>query len=180
MTLKIWDVNMESKPVDMIRIHEYLRPKLWDLYESENVYDVFECASSSEGNFVTGTYNNYFHVYDMKAQTDTWVEASKVPLGVVPIKGEGRAVGGSNATATTSPGTDPKKKRNSKSGRGMFGRKVKAKKGSNQTADDEGPRMPDIDVDTVNYESKILQVAWHPKDDVIAVASQNNLFVYAA
>ena len=169
MTLKIWDVNMESKPVDMIRIHEYLRPKLWDLYESENVYDVFECAASSDGNFVTGTYNNYFHVYDMKAQTDTWVEASKVPLGVVPIKGANNMA--------SSPSSNTKKKDNSKGGRGMFGRKTKAKK--SQSNEEDGPRVPEIDVDTINYENKILQVAWHPKDDIIAVASQNNLFVYA-
>lgn len=168
MTLKIWDVNMESKPVDMIRIHEYLRPKLWDLYESENVYDVFECSSSSEGNFVTGTYNNYFHVYDMKAQTDTWVEASKVPLGVVPIKGA------NNMASSSTPNS---KKKDNKGGRGMFGRKIKSKKSQ---SDDGTPQAPEIDVDTINYDNKILQVAWHPKDDVIAVASQNNLFVYSS
>jgi len=33
LTVKIWDVNMESRPVESIAIHDHLRPSLCDLYE---------------------------------------------------------------------------------------------------------------------------------------------------
>ena len=43
MTLKIWDVNMESQPVRTIKVHEHLRSKLCELYESDCIFDKFEC-----------------------------------------------------------------------------------------------------------------------------------------
>ncbi len=79
LTLKIWDINMESRPVKTIQIHEYLRSKLCDLYENDCIFDKFECAVSGDGNnFVTGSYNNYFHIYDRYGQTDICIEASKL------------------------------------------------------------------------------------------------------
>ena len=35
LTLKIWDIHMESRPVKTIQIHEHLRSKLCDLYEND-------------------------------------------------------------------------------------------------------------------------------------------------
>ena len=50
LTLKIWDMNMESRPVKTIQIHEHLRSKLCDLYENDCIFDKFECAVSGDGN----------------------------------------------------------------------------------------------------------------------------------
>lgn len=44
LSLKIWDVNMESKPVKTIPIHDHLRGKLCDLYENDCIFDKFECV----------------------------------------------------------------------------------------------------------------------------------------
>lgn len=52
MTLKIWDVKMESKPVKVLYIHEGLRPKLCDLYENDCIFDKFECSFSGCGKYV--------------------------------------------------------------------------------------------------------------------------------
>jgi hypothetical protein len=80
MTLKVWDVNMEARPLKTIHIHEQLRPKLCDLYENDCIFDKFECAFSPDGNNVlTGSYHNMFHVYDRWGRSDTAVEASKNP-----------------------------------------------------------------------------------------------------
>jgi serine/threonine-protein phosphatase 2A regulatory subunit B len=49
LTLKIWDVNMESKPVKTINVHDYVRPKLVDLYDNECLFDKFECNYSGDG-----------------------------------------------------------------------------------------------------------------------------------
>ena len=79
LTLKIWDVNMESRPVQTINIHEHLRSKLCDLYENECIFDKFEVAVSGDGNnMATGSYNNTFHIFDRYGKTDVCIEASKM------------------------------------------------------------------------------------------------------
>ena len=52
LTLKIWDINMESHPVKVINIHDYLRGKLCDLYENDCIFDKFECMFSGDGKYV--------------------------------------------------------------------------------------------------------------------------------
>lgn len=52
LTLKVWDVKMESKPVKTIPIHDHLRSKLCDLYENDCIFDKFECTFSGDGQCV--------------------------------------------------------------------------------------------------------------------------------
>lgn len=49
LSLKIWDVNMESRPLKTINIHDHLRGKLCDLYENDCIFDKFECTFSGDG-----------------------------------------------------------------------------------------------------------------------------------
>lgn len=49
LTLKLWDINMENKPVATVNIHEHLRSKLCDLYENDCIFDKFECTFSGDG-----------------------------------------------------------------------------------------------------------------------------------
>lgn len=49
LTLKLWDLNMESKPVKTFNVHDYVRPKLVDLYDNECLFDKFECFWSGDG-----------------------------------------------------------------------------------------------------------------------------------
>ncbi|KAG1456024.1 hypothetical protein G6F56_006929 [Rhizopus delemar] len=49
LTLKIWDIKMENKPLRTINIHDNLRPKLCDLYENDCIFDKFECSFSGDG-----------------------------------------------------------------------------------------------------------------------------------
>jgi serine/threonine-protein phosphatase 2A regulatory subunit B len=68
---------MERHPVKVIPIHEYLRPKLSDLYENDSIFDKFECAVSPDTkHFLTGTYHNTFHVFDSEGTGDTAIEVS--------------------------------------------------------------------------------------------------------
>ncbi|KAH9799912.1 serine/threonine protein phosphatase 2A 55 kDa regulatory subunit B beta isoform [Citrus sinensis] len=58
MTLKLWDINMDSGPVATFQVHEHLRPKLCDLYENDSIFDKFECCLSGDGGRVaTGSYS---------------------------------------------------------------------------------------------------------------------------
>ena len=78
LTLKIWDMNMEAKPVKTIKIHEHLRTKLCDLYENDCIFDKFECHLSADGSkLVTGSYNNMFYVYDWQEDVVTSIDANK-------------------------------------------------------------------------------------------------------
>ncbi|KAJ3002132.1 protein phosphatase 2A regulatory subunit cdc55 [Thoreauomyces humboldtii] len=78
LTLKIWDMNMDSKPIQTINIHDQLKSKLCDLYENDCIFDKFECTFSGDGKSVlTGSYNNYFHVYDLESRNDIVLQADK-------------------------------------------------------------------------------------------------------
>eukprot|EP00252_Welwitschia_mirabilis_P001044 TRINITY_DN11014_c0_g1_i1.p1 TRINITY_DN11014_c0_g1~~TRINITY_DN11014_c0_g1_i1.p1 ORF type:complete len:515 (-),score=83.04 TRINITY_DN11014_c0_g1_i1:806-2350(-) len=82
MTMKLWDLNMESSPVATFRVHEYLRPRLCDLYENDSIFDKFECCLSGDGLHVaTGSYSNMFRVFDCFSGNGegTILEASKTP-----------------------------------------------------------------------------------------------------
>ena len=39
---QLWDLNMDSKPVETYHVHEYLRSKLCSLYENDCIFDKFE------------------------------------------------------------------------------------------------------------------------------------------
>ncbi|KAL8252433.1 hypothetical protein R6Q59_036126 [Mikania micrantha] len=83
MTLKLWDVNMDSGPVSTFQVHEYLRPRLCDLYENDSIFDKFECCLSGDGQRVaTGSYSNLFRVFGRHPGTTeaTTLEASKNPM----------------------------------------------------------------------------------------------------
>ncbi|KAI5084049.1 hypothetical protein GOP47_0000218 [Adiantum capillus-veneris] len=82
MTVKLWDVNMGSAPVATFKVHEYLRPKLCDLYENDSIFDKFECCLSGDGSrAATGSYSNLFRVFGTAVGSEeaTTLEASRTP-----------------------------------------------------------------------------------------------------
>lgn len=61
---------MESKPVEVFPVHDYLRSRLCTLYENDSIFDRFECGwngddsypnlkkkPSQHGNFPPSDYN---------------------------------------------------------------------------------------------------------------------------
>ena len=42
LSVKVWDLHMESKPIETFTVHEYLRSKLCSLYENDCIFDKFE------------------------------------------------------------------------------------------------------------------------------------------
>lgn len=142
LTLKLWDINMENKPVKSIPIHDYLRSKLCDLYENDCIFDKFECTMSGDGTqLLTGSYHNYFHIYDKNGKNDVCIEASKY--------------------------AQKPKKSSSITNKMKLGRKKE-------------PKKDDINPDTIEFTKKALHVAWHPRENLIAIGAANNLYLYAA
>lgn len=153
LTVKIWDVNMENKPVKTIPIHEHLRPRLCDTYENDSIFDKFEVVFSGDGqNVMTGSYNNNFMIYpsDPEKEYEVVLQADKSAfkakkVGVpTPINGK---KGGSRAGSPAGPGTRMRK---------------------------------ETDADQIDFNKKILHMSWHPFEDSIAIAATNNLFVFSA
>ncbi|KAJ7517847.1 hypothetical protein O6H91_21G042300 [Diphasiastrum complanatum] len=153
MTLKLWDVNMEASPVLTFKVHEYLRPKLCDLYENDSIFDKFECCLSGDGlRVATGSYNNLFCVFGVSPGSDesALLEASKTPnrrLLQTSIK-SGRFVN--------------------------FGRGRRDNRRGNET---QGIEM---NGGTHDFTSKLLHLAWHPAANLIACAASNSLYMYYA
>lgn len=136
MTVKIWDIAMEAKPVKTINVHEHLRTQLSDLYENDCIFDKFECAVSGDATGVlTGSYNNMCYMYNRMGQLQASLEVCKDPSKRSQKKGRRRS---------SALGTAP------------------------------------LPGEPIDFDKKVLHMSWHPKDDIIAVAGLNKLYIYTA
>ncbi|KAH3744720.1 protein phosphatase 2A regulatory subunit PR55 [Pelomyxa schiedti] len=85
MTLKLWDINMDSRPVKVVHVHDYLKSKLTDLYESENIFDKFECAVNGDSTqMMTGSYGRLFRTFEINGSNDTLLHANRVQPKPMP------------------------------------------------------------------------------------------------
>jgi len=146
LSLKIWDINMEARPVKTIPIHDHLRGKLCDLYENDCIFDKFECIWGGDDKHVlTGSYHNYFRIYDTDTLNDVVLQADKSAFKAKKIGGP------------------------------LPGAKAGLK---------NGPRVGGLrdamQLETLDFNKKILHASWHPRENTIAIAATNNLFLYSA
>lgn len=152
MTLKLWDINMDSGPVATFQVHEYLRPKLCDLYENDSIFDKFECCLSGDGlRVATGSYSNLFRVFGCAPGSTeaTTLEASKNPMR--------RQV------------QTPSRPSRSLSSITRVVRRA-------------GSDVPGVDTNgnSFDFTTKLLHLAWHPTENSIACAAANSLYMYYA
>ncbi|EPZ36718.1 Protein phosphatase 2A, regulatory subunit PR55 domain-containing protein [Rozella allomycis CSF55] len=138
MTVKVWDINMDNRPVATFNVHDHLKSKLCDLYEADCVFDKFECTFNGDGtSIMTGSYHNYLTLFNMKDKSEVTLQADKSAF---------------------------RQKRNPGSARKLLSRKSK---------------KDDINVDAIDFNKKILHTSWHPKENSIAIAATNNLFIFS-
>lgn len=79
MTVKIWDINMETEPIKTINIHEQLRERLCDTYENDAIFDKFEVQFSGDSKSVmTGSYNNNFMIYENSVSPECKTEENEL------------------------------------------------------------------------------------------------------
>lgn len=139
LNIKVWDLAMESRPVETYQVHEYLRSKLCSLYENDCIFDKFECAwSGNDRHVITGSYNNFFRIFDRELKKDITLEASR-------------------ETKDIKPRTVLKSKKVCQGGR---------------------KKKDEISVDSLDFQRKILHTAWHPNQNVLAIAATNNLYLF--
>ncbi|KAG0709402.1 WD40-repeat-containing domain protein [Suillus ampliporus] len=144
LSLKIWDINMESRPVKTIPIHDHLRGKLCDLYENDCIFDKFECVWSGDDKHVlTGSYHNFFRIFDTDSSNDVVLQADKSAF-------KAKKIG------------------------------VPAGKNGLKNGPRPGGLRDAMQTDTLDFNKKILHASWHPRENTIAIAATNNLFLYSA
>ncbi|OAY81187.1 Serine/threonine protein phosphatase 2A 55 kDa regulatory subunit B beta isoform [Ananas comosus] len=151
MTLKLWDINVNSGPVATFQVHEYLRPKLCDLYENDSIFDKFECCLSGDGlRVATGSYSNLFRVFGCVPGSEeaTTLEASKNPMRR-PTQ---------NVARPPRPSSS-------------------ATRAVRRGAETSGV---DANGNSFDSTSKLLHLAWHPTENSIACAAANSLYIYYA
>jgi serine/threonine-protein phosphatase 2A regulatory subunit B len=60
------------------QVHEYLRSKLCSLYENDCIFDKFECCwNGNDTAIMTGSYNNFFRMFDRNTRKEVTYEASR-------------------------------------------------------------------------------------------------------
>ncbi|KAL4194401.1 hypothetical protein AMTRI_Chr05g68370 [Amborella trichopoda] len=151
MTLKLWDINMDSGPVSTFQVHEYLRPKLCDLYENDSIFDKFECCLSGDGlRVATGSYSNLFRVFGCApgSTESTTLEASKNP-------------------------TRRQVQTPSRPSRSLGSLTRVGRRGAPSPSSEANGGAYDLT-------TKLLHLAWHPTENSIACAAANSLYMYYA
>jgi serine/threonine-protein phosphatase 2A regulatory subunit B len=73
LSINIWDIRMNSTPVNKFLTYEPLIAKLSYLYRNKHLSnDKFQLSVSKDGNnILTGGYNSMFHVFDLKQKLNT-------------------------------------------------------------------------------------------------------------
>lgn len=67
MTMKVWDLSMESHPVLTVPVHDAIKPKLCDLYENDSIFDKFECSFNYDGSLImSGSYSNLLRLTPLR------------------------------------------------------------------------------------------------------------------
>jgi serine/threonine-protein phosphatase 2A regulatory subunit B len=151
MTLKLWDINMDSGPVSTYQVHEHLRPRLCDLYENDSIFDKFECCLSGDGlRVATGSYSNLFRVF-----------------GCTP---------GSTEALTLEASKNPMRRQvqtPSRSSRSLSSITRAVRRGSESS-------NVDANGNSFDFTTKLLHLACHPTENLIACAAANSLYMYYA
>ena len=67
LSMKIWDVRITNKPVEIVPLFDPVKSKLAEMYEDDSVFDRFMTSSSPCGTkVVTGFYDKTIHIVGSK------------------------------------------------------------------------------------------------------------------
>lgn len=194
LTVKVWDVKMENKPVQTIQLHEYLRPMLYDLYTSDIIFDKFEvCCSPNGRSIATGSYSNHLKIFN---QGSKGLRQITLPDVAPPVETttniklpKSQNSNNSNNYNHMDDGSTSNCIVSGTNGKGLnggpatttpapavleFDGLVDLTKAMNQA------RISDSSASAsgVALEDKVLHCAWHPSNNTIAVAGKSGLFLY--
>ena len=146
LTMKIWDMRYEAAPIHVHEVHGMLKDRLTQLYESDVIFDKFDCCASGDGSMLaTGTYSNFFRV----SHAD-------------PLLGHSQILEGSR---------DPHRRRLASQSKFPnrivgFGRPIQRSSSRNSLAAKKNEPKPEPPV--TDFINKIAHLDWHPAANVVA------------
>lgn len=150
-------------PLQTINIHDHLRHKLCDLYESDCIFDKFECTFSGDGRHaLTGSYNNNFMIYP----TNVGLSSGQVPppgqLTEILLQADKSAFKAKKTLAAAK--------------KAAAARGASPARGGRATPPPSVLSRNTLDVDSMDFNKKILHLSWHPIEDTVAIAATNNVW----
>lgn len=155
MNIIVWDVNMPSEPLRRFPVHEYLMPKLCDLFDSDCIYDRFDfCMNPTGSQIMAGSYGNNMFIYDTINCTMQPFEANRAALKKRQIRGE---------IITQSYPLGKPTESNTKSRDNL----------STNTLNG----FPSLD--SFCTDRKVMNAAWHPTENTLAVGATNMLYIFS-
>lgn len=223
LTVKIWDINMDNKPLKTINIHDQLKERLSDTYENDAIFDKFEISFSGDSSSVmTGSYNNNFMIYPNVINTgddstgiiksfddnnssidhnnDRKLSKDKTNINNNNSNNNGRVNNHNNSkylnngTKGGLSGSKSSRRSHSNSSRNSNDETLN----SNETNEivlqadksafkskrfgslaQRSARIKDWG-DDIDFKKSILHFSWHPRENSIAIAATNNLFIFSA
>ncbi|CCF57288.1 hypothetical protein KAFR_0C02950 [Kazachstania africana CBS 2517] len=185
LTVKIWDVNMNNKPIKTINIHEQLKERLSDTYENDAIFDKFEIEFSGDSSsLMTGSYNNTFMIYPNVVNTSEFDNNGIFKTFDTSKKNQST---GRNSNKRKSKGTNESEEgqENPENNGGNLDEIVlQADKSAFRNKQygslaQRSARNKEWG-DDIDFKKSILHFSWHPKENSIAIAATNNLFIFSA
>ncbi|EGW33229.1 protein phosphatase PP2A regulatory subunit B [Spathaspora passalidarum NRRL Y-27907] len=209
MTVKIWDLAMENKPIKTINVQEHLRERLCDTYENDAIFDKFEVQFGGDNKSVmTGSYNNNFMIYPNAVsgnsgsptssstmstgkplfKTNSFKKKKKKPEYEDDDDDDSDDEDQSDAQVPpnkNSPNSqlddeedqeeivlqaDKSAFKSKKSGHHPMRRRMMSGVGNSLTGGD---------FDDIDFKKSILHLSWHPRENSVAIAATNNLYIFS-
>ncbi|KAI5951484.1 CDC55 [Candida jiufengensis] len=212
MTVKIWDLAMENKPLKTINVHEHLRERLCDTYENDAIFDKFEVQFSGDNkSIMTGSYNNNFMIYPnvigtggdakpktIKKHTKRNNDSDTEDLDPAPNKNSPNSqLNDDDDDDDDEEEEEPHPEdeeteqeeiilqadksafKSKKSGQHPTRRRMMSGVGSSLTSNNGLNSNGNRDFDEIDFKKNILHLSWHPKENSVAIAATNNLYIFS-
>ncbi|GMF06166.1 unnamed protein product [Ambrosiozyma monospora] len=170
MTVKIWDIAMETEPVKTINIHEQLRDRLCDTYENDAIFDKFEVVFSGDNKSIaTGSYNNNFMIYQ---------NAINDGSSTTPSATNANAADNEEKEIVLQADKSVFKAKKLSSGSSSSGKRKNLTM-LNNGGNGAGGSGNKMDFETIDFKKSILHLSWHPMENSVAIAATNNLYIFS-
>ena len=166
---------MPNEPIRRLPVHEYLMPKLSDLFDNDCIYDKFDfCMNSTASQVMAGSYGNNFFIYDTINSTVQTFEANRTALKRIQVKGEiiSHPFAFTKPNQGKSGGFEPSSN---------IGKNVHFEQSTN-TAKSIGlsPKTGGFPtLETFNTDRKVMYSSWHPTENTLAVGATNMLYIFS-
>ncbi|QLG74297.1 hypothetical protein HG535_0G01810 [Zygotorulaspora mrakii] len=220
LTVKIWDINMDNKPLKTINIHDQLKERLSDTYENDAIFDKFEVSFSGDSaSVMTGSYNNNFMIYpnviNTGDDTNGIIKTFDESNGTIDFNGDRKASkdktsiknnNNSNNNNSNSRGSNKDNSNTAKNGSSGIKGNKRSNSSSRRSGNEDTNTVDEIVLqadksafkskrfgslaqrsartkdwgDDVDFKKSILHFSWHPRENSIAIAATNNLFIFSA